>query len=45
VVLGARVDTNWAVASGLASGDVVIVSGIQKIKAGIVVDPHAEAGN
>lgn len=46
IALGSRVGTDWAVASGLANGDIVIVSGIQKIKPGIVVVPHpAEAGN
>ncbi len=46
VELGARVGTDWSVSSGLASGEVVIVSGIQKISAGTVVDPKpAPAGN
>jgi membrane fusion protein (multidrug efflux system) len=46
VTLGVRTGTDWSVASGLASGDVVIVSGIQKIKPGIVVVPHpAATGN
>lgn len=44
VTLGARVGTDWAVTSGLASGEIVIVSGIQRVKAGQVVTPQA-AGN
>jgi membrane fusion protein (multidrug efflux system) len=43
ITLGNRVGTDWAVASGLASGDVVIKTGIQKVKPGMVVDPHAAA--
>ncbi|MFT3988852.1 efflux RND transporter periplasmic adaptor subunit [Aestuariivirga sp.] len=42
VTLGPRVGTDWAVTSGLANGEIVIVSGIQKIKAGIVVKPVAQ---
>lgn len=46
ITLGARVGTDWAVATGLVSGELVIVSGIQKVKAGIVVTPTpAAAGN
>jgi membrane fusion protein (multidrug efflux system) len=45
VTLGVRVGTNWSVASGLAAGDVVIVSGIQKIRAGVTVKPQPAAGN
>ncbi len=45
VTLGVRVGTDWSVASGLAAGDVVIVSGIQKIKAGVTVKPEPAAGN
>jgi membrane fusion protein (multidrug efflux system) len=41
---GARVGIDWAVSSGLASGDVVIVSGIQKIRPGIVVAPEPAPG-
>lgn len=41
VVLSARVGDDWAVQTGLANGDVVISSGIQKIKPGIVVNPQA----
>lgn len=45
VELGQRVGVNWAVLSGLAAGEVVIVSGIQKIRPGIVVAPQPAAGN
>lgn len=46
VTLAQRSGTDWAVASGLASGEVIIVSGIQKIEPGIVVDPKpVAAGN
>lgn len=45
VTLGVRVGTDWSVASGLTAGDAVIVSGIQKIKAGITVKPEPAAGN
>jgi RND family efflux transporter MFP subunit len=41
---GARVGIDWAVSSGLASGDVVIVAGIQKIRPGIVVSPEPAPG-
>lgn len=40
VELGQRVGVDWAVLSGLAAGEVVIVSGIQKIRPGIVVAPQ-----
>lgn len=43
VTLGQRVGTDWAVSSGLAAGEVIIVSGIQKIKAGMVVSPMPAA--
>ena len=44
VTLGQRVGTDWAVTGGLAQGEIVIVSGIQKVRPGIVVTPQA-AGN
>lgn len=44
ITTGARVGVDWAVASGLASGEVVIVSGIQKIRPGIVVAPEPVPG-
>lgn len=40
VTLGQRVGTDWAVTSGLANGEMVIVSGIQKVKPGAVVTPQ-----
>jgi len=46
VKLGQRVGTDVAVTSGLAQGEIVIVSGIQKVRAGIEVTPQAAtAGN
>jgi RND family efflux transporter MFP subunit len=44
VTLGQRVGTDWAVTSGLANGEMVIVSGLQKVQAGVVVTPQP-AGN
>ncbi len=44
VTLGQRVGTDWAVTAGLAQGEMVIVSGIQKVQAGIAVTPQP-AGN
>jgi len=43
VTLGERVGTNWSVTAGLANGEVIIVSGIQKIAAGVVVSPKPAA--
>lgn len=49
---GAQVGTGFAVTEGLREGEIVVVSGIQKIKSGMVVDPspadtskHASAPN
>lgn len=39
IALGPRVGTDWAVTSGLVNGDVIIVSGLQKVAAGMVVTP------
>ena len=39
VKTGAQVGTNYAVLSGLQVGDIVIVSGEQKVKPGMVVKP------
>lgn len=44
IKLGQRIGTDWAVPSGLADGATIIVSGIQKIRPGIVVSP-TPAGN
>lgn len=41
VTLGQRVGTDVAVTAGLAQGEIVIVSGIQKVRAGIEVTPQA----
>ncbi|NEI72036.1 efflux RND transporter periplasmic adaptor subunit [Rhizobium lusitanum] len=46
VTLGQRVGTDWATPSGLAAGETIIVSGIQKIRAGMTVSPtSATVGN
>ena len=45
VTLGTRAGTDWAVQSGLAAGEVIVISGIQKIEPGIVVKPVPAAGN
>lgn len=37
VTLGSRVDPNWIVSKGLAPGDVVVIEGMQKLRAGVVV--------
>lgn len=37
VTLGQRVGTDWAISAGLVQGEMVIVSGIQKVRPGIVV--------
>ena len=39
ITLGQRVGVNWAVTSGIAAGEVIIVSGIQRLRPGIVVSP------
>jgi membrane fusion protein (multidrug efflux system) len=39
VVLGRRINAMWLVESGLKSGDLVVVEGLQKIKSGIEVNP------
>lgn len=40
VTLGQRVGTDWAITAGLVNGEMVIVSGIQKVTPGIVVTPQ-----
>lgn len=42
VTLGRRVGADWAVTSGLVVGELIIVSGIQKVQPGIVVTPQPE---
>ena len=44
VTLGQRVGTDWAITAGLAQGEIVIVSGIQKVQAGIAVTPQPSRG-
>jgi membrane fusion protein (multidrug efflux system) len=43
VELGARVDTDWIVQSGLQLGQDVIVEGVQKARPGLVVQPTPAA--
>jgi RND family efflux transporter MFP subunit len=45
VTLGQRVGTDWALTAGLVQGEIVIVSGIQKVEAGITVTPQPSSGN
>jgi RND family efflux transporter MFP subunit len=45
VTLGQRVGTDVAATAGLANGEIVIVSGIQRVRPGIEVTPQAAAGN
>ena len=44
VELGARLQTNWVVESGLQAGERIIVDGIQKVRIGKPVAPLEEAG-
>lgn len=44
VVMGARVGTDWIVASGLKPGETVVVEGVQKLKPGTPVQAVALAG-
>jgi membrane fusion protein (multidrug efflux system) len=39
LVADRAIGTNWLVTSGIADGDRVIVAGLQKVRAGMVVDP------
>ena len=41
----ARTDTGYAVESGLTEGELVIVSGIQKVKPGVLVAPSRQHGD
>lgn len=43
VILSRAIGEDWLVESGLEPGDQVVVSGLQKIKAGTLVDPHQPA--
>ncbi|MGB5832185.1 MAG: efflux RND transporter periplasmic adaptor subunit [Thiohalocapsa sp.] len=42
---GAKADNGFAVQSGLTDGELVIVSGIQKVKPGMVVQPSREGAS
>lgn len=44
VQLGPRVDGGYAVTSGLTDGELVIVSGLQKVKPGMTVQPSGADG-
>ncbi len=44
ITVGERVDQGWAVQSGLVSGEMVIVEGIQKLHNGIQVTPSPAKG-
>jgi membrane fusion protein (multidrug efflux system) len=44
VQLGPRVDGGYAVTSGLTDGELVIVSGLQKVKPGMTVQPSGTDG-
>lgn len=43
VQLGPRFESSWVVEQGLAPGDRIVVEGIQKVRAGSVVNPKAAA--
>ncbi|MEA3639470.1 MAG: efflux RND transporter periplasmic adaptor subunit [Lamprobacter sp.] len=43
IKLGAQIGTGYAVSSGLQSGEIVIVSGVQKVKPGMEVTPVKES--
>jgi membrane fusion protein (multidrug efflux system) len=45
VELGPRVDTGYAVNAGLTDGELVIVSGLQKVKPGMTVKPSGAGGS
>ena len=41
ITTGVTVDTQWAVKSGLMAGETVIVSGVQKVRSGQLVNPQS----
>src|SRR5271168_3834383 len=43
VTVGDRVDTNWIISDGLKRGDRVVAEGVQKVRAGMQVNPKAFA--
>jgi len=43
VTMGARIDGDWLVETGLSAGDTVIIDGVQKLKPGTPVDVGAPA--
>lgn len=42
VTMGARVGPDWLVEKGLASGDTVVIDGVQKLKPGTSVEPQTQ---
>jgi membrane fusion protein (multidrug efflux system) len=42
---GVQIDSGYAVTSGLQSGEIVIVSGVQKVKPGMVVNPIKQSAS
>jgi membrane fusion protein (multidrug efflux system) len=40
VTMGRRVDWMWVVREGLEPGETVVVDGIQRLRAGVIVDPQ-----
>ena len=42
---GPALETRWAVTSGLSAGETLVVSGIQKVRAGQTVDTATQAQN
>jgi len=45
VVTGDRVDQRWIVEQGLQTGDVIVVDGLQKVRAGTRVTPRASSAS
>jgi membrane fusion protein (multidrug efflux system) len=45
VQVGEQMGSDWLIESGLATNERVIVEGVQKVKAGTVVDPQTYAPN
>jgi RND family efflux transporter MFP subunit len=45
VTVGPQVDTRWVIASGLSTGERVIVEGVQKVRTGVRVNPKSFSSN
>jgi membrane fusion protein, multidrug efflux system len=39
VTVGDRVDNQWIILSGLASGEQIVAEGVQKVRTGVQVNP------